>query len=541
MKQRILLFDIAARERLKVGIDALADMVQVTLGPKGNNVIIERSVGSPLITKDGVTVAKEVFLEDPVSNIGAQLLKEVASKTNETAGDGTTTATVLARALVFEGVKNVTAGAHAMDLKRGMDIAVKQVVEELKRNSKAVQGKNDIINIASISANNDIEVGTLIAEAIERAGEEGIVIVEDAKGADTVIDAVEGLQFDRGFTYKSFVNKKQANEVELNNVYVLLCNFALKQLSTLASLLESALSRDENASFLIIADEFGDDVTRFLITNSLKGNIRCCTVISPGYGDRRVDLLDDIAVATGGTVLSSAGVSLSAASLMHFGKADKAVIRNNSTVIVGGKGDSEKVQETIDNIRNCIAQASTDFDKQKLQERLGKLTGGIVMLRVGAITETELKEKKMRIEDALHATRAALEEGVVPGGGVALVRARKILLGLEADREDIKTGIKIVYNALEVPLLSICKNAGVSGEVILHEISSSVDNFFGYNALTDHVTDLYVDGVIDPLKVVRLALENAVSVVSLFLTTKGVIAQSIEEKEYIDKLMMQSV
>jgi len=568
MKQRDLFYDIEARTKLKKGIDSLADMVKVTLGPKGNNVVIERTGGAPLITKDGVTVAREVFLNDSTENMGAQLLKEVASRTNETAGDGTTTATVLAQAFITEGIKSVVAGANSMDIKRGMDIATTLVSNRLKEVSKTVQGKEDIINIASISANNDYEIGNIVANAIEKAGNEGIVIVEDAKGVDTVIDIVEGMQFDRGYKYAAFINKKTTMEVELQNTYVLLYNNNLQQLPALANLMKQVYEKG-NSSLLVIANEFSEEVNKLLLLNSVtvKGNLSCCTVISPGYGDRRTDLLKDIGVFTGGIVFGDDINPITQASLNSLGKADKIIIDKNRTIIVGGKGDVKDVEERITEIKYLIDNTSVDFDKQKLQERLGKLTGGIAVLRVGAVTETELKEKKMRIEDALHATRAALEEGIVPGGGTALIRAREVLkdesnfLFVKGNIQDQLLGIRIVYNSLEIPFLSICNNAGLSKEtkflrklkrawwkllskagITSEEVLKIIekgDFSYGYDVLNETYGDLYFLGVIDPTKVVRLALENASSVAGMFLTTKGVIAQSQKEKDYVEGLLSQ--
>lgn len=568
MKQRDLFYDKEAAKKLKRGVDALADMVKVTLGPKGNNVIIERNTG-PLITKDGVTVAREIFLEDPVENMGAQLVKEVASKTNETAGDGTTTATVLAQALISEGIQKVLKGANPIDLKRGMDIAVKEISRELKQIGTQVQNKEEIINVASISANNDYEVGNFIAEAIDKAGNEGIVIVEDAKGVESVIDMVEGMQFDRGYKFSAFINKKSTMEVELQNTYILLYNGTLQQLPAVASLMKQVYEKG-NSSLLIVADEFSDEINKLLLLNSstVKGNLSCCTVMSPGYGDRRVDLLNDIAAFTGGIVYGSDLYPITQASLSTLGKADKILIDKNRTVIIGGKGSVEAVKERIEQIRYLLNNTTIDFDRQKLQERLGKLTGGIVVLKVGAVTETELKEKKMRIEDALHATRAALEEGIVPGGGTALIRARKVLKNpgnfafVRGNTLDQKLGIDIVYKALEIPFLSICNNAGLQKEVKIsrklrkvwwklwnktiltsEEMLKIVENnsivSFGYDALNDTLGNLLKLGVIDPTKVVRLALENAVSVAGMFLITKGTISQSKKEKEYFDKMLSQ--
>jgi len=544
MKQRDLFYKEEAIQRLKKGVDTLANMVKVTLGPKGNNVIIERASGVSLITKDGVTVAKEIYLEDPVENMGAQLLKEAASKTNETAGDGTTTATVLAQAIISEGIKNVVAGANLIDLKRGIDIGVREVIDELKTISKDISSNEEIINVASISANNDYEVGNYIAEAIEKAGDEGIIIVEDSKGIDTTIDVVEGMQFDRGYISGGFINKKQTMEVQLKNVYVLICNDSLTQLPSLAAIMEFV--HRQNKSLLVIADEFSEEVSKTLLINHIKGVINCCGVISPGHGDRRSDLLEDIAVFTNGTVLGK-DIPLSQANTSYLGYAKKVIISKNKTIIVEGNGQEEKIQERVEQIRFSINNTSVDFDIQRLQERLGKLTGGIVVLRVGAITESELQEKKMRIEDALHATRAALEEGVVPGGGVSFIRARRRLKQLDTftykkgNIQDQKTGVNIVYKALEVPLLSICSNAGLTGEVILQEVEKNDNTAFGYDALNEEYGDLFSLGVIDPLKVVRLSLENASSIAGMFLTTQGVISQSQKERDYIDGIVTQSM
>lgn len=544
MKQRDLFFDQEAREKLKRGIDSLANMVKITLGPKGNNVIIEKTTGYSLITKDGVTVAKEIFLKDSVENIGAQLLKEVALKTNETAGDGTTTATVLAQAIISEGIKSIVAGVNPIDLKRGIDLAVNKVCDELKNLRVKVESKDDIINIASISANNDYEIGNIIADAMDRAGNDGTVIVEDAKGVNTVVDVVEGMQFDRGYKHVIFINKKTTMEVELQNPYIIIYNNVLSQVPALASLMEQIIKKG-NSSLLVIADDFSDEVMRLLVLNSAKGIIRCCAVMSPGYGDRRFDLLNDISVFTGGTILGNEDFPITKATLNDLGKADKVIINNNKTIIVGGKGNSEKIKETIDQIRHLIYTTTVEYDRQKLQERLGKLTGGIVVLRVGSVTDTELTEKKMRIEDALHAVRAALEEGIVPGGGVALIRARKVLKNrdlfsyVKGNIVDQNIGVDIVYRALEVPLLSICNNSGLVGQVILKEIENNDSVEFGYDVLGDKFGNLYELGVIDPTKVVRLALENAASVAGLFLMTKGVICMSETEKNYVDGLMLQ--
>jgi chaperonin GroEL len=541
MRERNLFFDNEARQKLKKGIDTLADMVKVTLGPKGNNVIIERFNLPPLITKDGVSVAREVYLKDSVENMGAQLLKEVASKTNETAGDGTTTATVLAQALILEGVKNIAAGANQMDLKRGIDKAVAEISTELRVLSRSIENKQDVAHVASISANNDTEIGSLIAEAIDTAGNEGVVIVEDSKGVDTFTDTVEGLQLDRGYKHPIFINKKTTMEVELKNPYILICNDTLSQVQQLAAIMTQVL-QNKDSSLLIIADDYSDEVMKLLMLNSAKGVIKCCAITSPGFGDRRVDLLNDLGTAVGGKVCGI-NFPITNITLQNLGKAEKVLIDKNKTIIIGGKGDSKEIEETVAQIKHLIDSTTIEYDRQKLQERLGKLTGGIVVLRVGAVTETELADKKLRIEDALHATRAALEEGIVPGGGTSLIRVRKVLKDLgrfqftNGNTQDQQTGIKIVYEALKIPLLSICQNAGVSGERALQEIEDASYNEYGYDALGDRYGNLIELGVIDPTKVVRLALENAASIAGMFLSTKGAIAVADSEKDYIDKLM----
>jgi chaperonin GroEL len=547
MKQRILLFNEDARNRLKKGMDELADMVKITLGPLGNNVIIEKSIGSPLITKDGVTVAKEVFLKDPICNIGAQLLKEVALKTNEMAGDGTTTATVLAQALLTEGIKSIIAGVNPIDLKKGMNIAVKEISRVLREISSPIKSKEDIIHIASISANNDEQTGRIIADAMESAGNEGTVIVEDANGVENSIEVAEGVQLDRGYTYSSFINKKQTMEVELQNCYILLYNSTLDQFNSMVNLMNQIVKQGDS-SLIIIADEFSDELTKLLVLNNMRGTIKCCAIQSPGFGDRRVDLLNDIAIFTGGQVFGrDSFIDINNIQLSSLGKAKKVLVDKNKTVIVGGNGDTKAIKETVDQIKYLIANTTTAFDKQRLQERLGKLTGGIAILKVGAVTETELIEKKMRIEDALHATRAALEEGIVPGGGTALIRVRNLIMKdsvfsyLNCNKKYQEIGKDFVLKALEVPFLSICSNAGVSGEVVLNKIEETEDLKFGYDVLNEQYGNLFEMGVVDPTKVVRLALENAISIVGMFLTTKGVIVQSEEEKEYINNIISQNV
>uniref|UniRef100_A0A7C3WQM4 60 kDa chaperonin n=1 Tax=Dictyoglomus turgidum TaxID=513050 RepID=A0A7C3WQM4_9BACT len=542
MKQRNIVYEDALI-KLKKGVDYLANIVKCTLGPKGNNVIIERPGLSPLITKDGVTVAKEVFVKDGIENLGAQIVKEAALKTNEIAGDGTTTATVLSHSLITYGIKNIVAGANPIDLKRGMDIGVKMVVSRLQEISRKIESREDLINVASISANNDYEIGEIITDAIEKAGEDGVVIVEESKGPQTIIDVAEGMQFDRGYKSIGFINKKDSMEVELKNCYILIYNDILNNMY-LKQIMEEVYHKG-NSSLLVIANDFSDDILKLLLLNSVKGVLNCCAVLSPGYGDRRTDLLNDIAVFTGGTVFGDV-VPITQATTSILGKAEKVVVSKDRTIIFGGKGDPKKIQETIEQIKTQINNTEIEYDKQKLRERLGKLTGGIVVLRVGAFTETELKEKKMRIEDALHATSAALEEGIVAGGGVALLRAREVLKDLsdvkfvKGSIEDQKIGINILYNSLEIPFLSICENAGLKGDAILKEVLDSKNINFGYDVLNNTFGDLFEIGVIDPVKVTRLSLENAVSVAGMFLTTKGIISLSDEEKDYIDRLFTQS-
>lgn len=543
MLQRELFHGASARAKLKTGIDALADMVKVTLGPKGKNVIISKGDRAPLITKDGVSVAREVFLADPVENMGAQLLKVVSRKTNETAGDGTTTATVIAQALITEGVKNVAAGANPMDLKRGMDAAVKLITRELDKVKVPVQGKKDVVQVATVSANNDSEIGEIIATAIEEAGEDGIVLVEDAKGVDTEISKVEGFQLDRGFISPYFINRPGLQDVELKNVSILLYNSRLSDFQDLGGLMDS-LARDKKKSLLIIADEFGPEVLKLLIQN--KGVLPSCAITSPKFGDFRKDVLLDVATLVNTKVVDETMLSktFTLSSFSHnLGHADKVLVSREGTIIIGGSGEEKEIEELVKQIRQRIEITTVDYDRQRLQERLGRLTGGIVSLKVGASTETELQEKKMRIEDALHATRAAIDEGIVPGGGVAFLKLREQLkdvsdfLPVRGNREDQLTGIKIVYEALKVPFLSICKNAGLEGEVILRDVNMQQFNH-GYNALTDEFGDLVEHGIIDPVKVVRLTLENACSIASLFLTTEGIISQTQKEKDYQDQMML---
>lgn len=543
LQSRILLYSSEARAKLKKGIDALADMVKVTLGPKGRNVVLERRFGAPLVTKDGVTVAKEIYVKDPVENMGVQLVKEVASKTADVAGDGTTTATVLAQAIVNAGIRNVTAGANPMDLKRGIDYAVKVVVEELGKLSRPVSGKEEITQVGTISANNDSEIGQFISDAMDRVGKEGIITVEDAKGIDTTIDVVEGMQFDRGFLSPYFITSVETMQAVMQDCAILLHDGRINDIQSLIPLLEEVVQK--GLGVLIIAEDYDPQVLQALVVNKLKNVIKVCAVKSPGFGDRRRDILEDIAILTGGNVISAdVGKKLQTATASDLGVAEKVTVTRESTTIIGGKGDRDSIRARVEQIKNLIDTVSSDYDKEKLQERLAKLVGGIGVLRVGAATETELKEKKARIEDALHATRAAVQEGIVPGGGIAYLNARTALLeSNKLSNSDQQLGLQIVYDALAQPFYTIAENAGVNGKVALAEVERSGNgepsSYFGYNALTNQYCDLVAAGVIDPTKVVRCALENAASIAGLFLTTEGVVAESLEEKEAKEKLLNQ--
>jgi chaperonin GroEL len=543
MQSRLMLYSTEARNKLKVGIDALANMVKVTLGPKGRNVIIEKKFGGPMVTKDGVTVAQEVFLKDPIENMGAQLLKVVASRTAETAGDGTTTATVLAQAIVTEGIRIVTAGANPMDIKRGIDAATMAVVNDLKRLSKEVSTKEEIINVGAISANNDLLIGNLIADAMERVGKEGVITVEDAKSLETTVEVVEGMQFDRGYLSSYFITKMDTLEAVLDDVYVLLYDGKLSLVDDMLDLLNSVLQR--GSSLLIIAEDVVGDAIKTLVVNKMSGRIKVCAVKAPGFGDRRKDILQDIAVLTGGTVISEElGRLLKTTTISDLGKAEKVIVNKDSTTVVNGKGKVEDVNDRVAQLKNLIDSCTSEYDKEKYQERLAKMTGGVAVLRVGAATETESKEKKMRIEDALHATRAAVDEGIVPGGGIAYLRARDVLLDIRMSvtNEDQRAGIDIVFRALQKPFFDLIENAGLSGHVVGNEIATVYGknpewDDYGYNALTDKYERLLETGVIDPTKVVRCALENASSIAGLFLTTEGVIAESLEEKKADEEVM----
>lgn len=512
-------FDIDARDGLKRGVDALANAVKVTLGPKGRNVIISKSYGAPQVTKDGVTVAKEIELEDPLENMGAQMVKEVASKTNDLAGDGTTTATVLAQAIVKAGLKNVAAGANPMDLKRGIDKAVLAVTEELEKRSTAVgDSSKKIEQIASISANNDNSIGELIAQAFDKVGKEGVITVEEAKGTDTYVDVVEGMQFDRGYLSPYFVTDADKMTADLSNPYVLLFDKKISNLQEILPILEPVAQ--SSRPLLIIAEDVDGQALATLVVNKLRGGLKIAAVKAPGFGDRRKAMLEDIAILTGGTVISEErGFSLENADLTMLGTAENITIDKDNTTIVNGAGDPEAIKARINQIKAQIESTTSDYDKEKLQERLAKLAGGVAVLYVGAPSEIEMKEKKDRVDDALHATRAAVEEGIVAGGGVALVRAKSLLSSLKTDNADEATGVQIVAQALESPLRTIVENAGGEGSVVVAKILENKGNF-GYDAKNDAYVDMIKAGIIDPKKVTRVALENAASVAGMILTTE---------------------
>jgi len=523
-------FNIEARDLLKKGVDQLSDAVKVTLGPKGRNVVIDKKFGAPHITKDGVTVAKEIELQDPYENMGAQLVKEVASKTNDDAGDGTTTATVLAQAILTEGLKNVTAGANPMDLKRGIDKASEKIIESLKEQSKEVGDDNGKIEqVAKISANNDATIGALIAKAMEKVGKEGVITVEEAKGTDTTVETVEGMQFDRGYLSPYFVTDAEKMEAVMETPYILLTDKKVSSMKDLMPVLEPAAQ--EGRPLLIIAEDIEGEALATLVVNRLRGSLRVAAVKAPGFGDRRKEMLEDIAILTGGTVISEEkGLKLETATLEMLGKAEKVSIDKENTTIVNGSGNIDNINNRVAQIKAQIATSTSDYDKEKLQERLAKLAGGVAVLYVGAATEVEMKEKKDRVDDALSATRAAVEEGIVPGGGIALIRASNKLEGLEGENADETTGIAIVKRAIEEPLRQIVENAGLEGAVIVNKVKEG-EAAFGYNARADRYEDLFEAGVIDPTKVTRIALENAASIAGMFLTTESVIVELPEEKE----------
>lgn len=521
-------FSEDARHAILRGVDQLANAVKVTLGPKGRNVVIEKKFGSPLITKDGVTVAKEIELKDPLENLGAQMVKEVASKTNDVAGDGTTTATVLAQAIYREGIKNVVAGAKPMEIKRGIDKAVQVVIEKLAEISKPIQDKKEIAQVGAISANNDLEIGEIIADAMDKVGKDGVITIEENKSTETILDVVEGMQFDRGYLSPYFVTDADNMEAVLENPYLLILESKVNSMKDILPVLEQLAK--QNAPFLIIAEDVEGEALATLVVNKLRGTLNCCAVKAPGFGDRRKEMLKDIAVLTGGKVVSEeTGMNINQVSLADLGRAKKVVIDKENTTIVEGAGNVEDIQARVNMIKKQADDSSSDYDREKLQERLAKLSGGVAVIKVGAATETEMKEKKARVEDALSATKAAVEEGIVPGGGVALVRALKALNGLKLT-EDQQVGVELIKKALTAPLGMIAINAGFDAAIIINEIQKSKSNTFGFNAATEKYVDMVEAGIIDPTKVTRSALQNAASVASLMITTEALITEIQEPK-----------
>ena len=525
---KLIEYNTDARSGLKAGVDKLANAVKVTLGPKGRNVILEKKFGAPTVTKDGVTVAKEIELEDNIENMGAQMVREVASKTSDVAGDGTTTATVLAQAIYREGLKNVTAGANPMDLKRGIDIAVTKVIEYLKSISKDVEGRNEIAQVGAISANNDKSIGDLIADAMEKVGKDGVITVEEAKGTETSLEVVEGMQFDRGYLSPYFVTDAESMEAVLEDPMILIHDKKISAMKDLLPILEKIAQ--QGRSLLIIAEDLEGEALATLVVNKIRGTLKVAAVKAPGFGDRRKAMLEDIATLTNGTVISEErGFKLENATVSYLGTAKKVVIDKDNTTIVEGAGKSDDIKKRINEIKAQIDKTTSDYDKEKLQERLAKLSGGVAVLKIGASTEVEMKEKKARVEDALHATRAAVEEGIVAGGGVALVRAINVLDKVTGENVDQTTGVKIIQKALEEPLKQIVNNAGLEGSVVLQKVKEGKEDF-GFNAFTEKYENLIKAGVIDPTKVTRTALENAASVSALLITTEAVVYEK-KEKE----------
>ena len=530
MAAKELEFDVEARARLKSGVDKLARAVMVTLGPKGRNVVLDRKFGSPTVTKDGVSVAKEIELEDAIENMGAQMVKEVATKTSDLAGDGTTTATVLAQAIFAEGLKNVTAGTNPMGIKRGIDKAVEKVVAELKSISMDTKGKKEIAQVGTISANNDEEVGQLIADAMEKVGKDGVITVEEAKGLETTLETVEGMQFDRGYLSPYFVTDPERMEAVLEDGVILIHDKKISSMKDLLPILEKVAQMGK--PLLIIAEDIEGEALATLVVNKLRGTLKVCAVKAPGFGDRRKAMLQDIAVLTGGQVISEeVGFKLENAVLNDLGHAKRIVVDKDNTIIVDGAGEGDKIKGRIDEIRSAIDKSTSDYDREKLQERLAKLAGGVAVINVGAATETEMKEKKARVEDALHATRAAVEEGIVPGGGVALLRAQRALDGFTPERMDEQVGVAILRRALEAPIRQIALNAGAEGSIVVSKVREADSPVWGFNALTDVYEDLVEAGVIDPTKVVRTALQNAASIAGLLLTTEAVVVEKPEENK----------
>ncbi|MDP9178097.1 MAG: chaperonin GroEL [Gemmatimonadota bacterium] len=527
MAAKELHFNVDARAALKRGVDQLAEAVRVTLGPKGRNVVIDKKFGAPTITKDGVTVAKEIELSDAIENMGAQMVKEVATKTSDIAGDGTTTATILAQAIFREGLKNVTAGVNPMALKRGIDKGVATVVEELKKMSVPTQGKKEIAQVGSISANNDKEIGDLIAEAMEKVGKDGVITVEEAKGLETTLETVEGMQFDRGYLSPYFVTDPEKMEAVLEDALILIHDKKISSMKDLLPILEKVAQLGK--PLLIIAEDIEGEALATLVVNKLRGTLRVCAVKAPGFGDRRKAMLQDVAVLTNGQVISEeVGFKLENVVVTDLGKAKRIVVDKDNTTLIDGGGDDAKIQGRIKEIKAAIEKTTSDYDKEKLQERLAKIAGGVAIINVGAATESEMKEKKARVEDALHATRAAVEEGIVPGGGVAFIRAQPALKKLKLEDSDEQIGVEIVRKAIEEPIRMIVQNAGGEGSIVVEKVRMSKDPNFGYNALTDSYENLVEAGIIDPTKVARTALQNAASIAGLLLTTEALI---VEKKE----------
>jgi chaperonin GroEL len=528
MAAKELHFNVDARAALKRGIDQLAEAVKVTLGPRGRNVVIDKKFGAPTVTKDGVTVAKEIELNDPLENMGAQMLKEVATKTSDIAGDGTTTATVLAQAIFREGLKNVTAGANPMAIKRGIDHAVQAVVDELKKISVPTTGKKEIAQVGAISANNDSEIGNLIAEAFDKVGKDGVITVEEAKGLETNLETVEGMQFDRGYVSPYFVTDPEKMEAVLEDALILIHDKKVSSMKDLLPVLEKVAQ--QGRPLLIIAEDIEGEALATLVVNKLRGTLKVCAVKAPGFGDRRKAMLQDIAVLTNGQVISEeVGFKLENAVVTDLGRAKRIVIDKDNTTIIDGSGAEDKIQGRIKEIRVAIDSSTSDYDKEKLQERLAKLSGGVAVINVGAATEAEMKEKKARVEDALHATKAAAEEGIVPGGGVAFIRAQRALKTLKLDADE-QIGVDIIRRSIEEPIRMIVQNAGGEGSIVVEKVRASKDDAFGYNALTDTYENLVQAGVIDPTKVTRTALQNAASIAGLLLTTEALIVERKEEK-----------
>ncbi len=525
---KLIHYDTEARDALKRGVDKLADAVKVTLGPRGRNVVIEKSFGAPTITKDGVTVAKEIELSNKIENMGAQMVKEVASKTSDNAGDGTTTATVLAQAIINTGLKNVTAGANPMDLKRGIDQAVEAIVNELKNISRDINDRGEIAQVGTISANNDETIGTLIADAMEKVGKDGVITVEEAKGTETYLETVEGMQFDRGYLSPYFVTNPDNMQTEMEDPYILIFDKKISNMKDLLPVLEKVVQTGK--PLLIISEDVEGEALATLVVNKLRGSLKIAAVKAPGFGDRRKAMLEDIAILTGGTVVSEErGYKLENATLDMLGQAARVTIDKDNTTIVDGRGKQDDIKARINQIKAQIETTTSDYDREKLQERLAKLSGGVAVLYIGAASEVEMKEKKARVEDALHATRAAVEEGIVPGGGVALIRASHVVQKLKSENDDQKVGFEIILRAIEEPLRTISSNAGVEGSIVVQKVKEGKGNF-GYNARTEIYEDLVKAGVIDPTKVTRTALQNAASVAGLLLTTEAVVSEKPEEK-----------